>query len=516
MRKLVTLMIVGLLALPMLGQRYATEIFSDVTRTDTIPYGVNKTIITGMPMDQTMIFDLYEPDGDTATDRALMLVAHTGNFLPAIRNGSPNGTIKDSTVVEICTRLAKQGYVVASFDNRTGWDAQNADQAIQTAQLLQAAYRGIQDARTCVRYFRKSVAEDNNPHGINPDKIGILGVGTGGYISLGTAYLNDHASEIQLVKFTDPGSGASYIDTTLHGNMWGTNTTPLNTPNHVGYSSHVSVAVNIGGALGDSVWLDAGEVPAINFHTPQDPNAPFDVGIVIVPTTGNTVIDLAAGSNAVARMNNRFGNNDVFVNAGINDAWTTAANTGNSGNEGLFAFDKPFDASQLYNCAPIMQMLPYIPEGSPWDWWNEADFIAKWDFAVGTPPGVAVNCNQRRSNPDMSPMKGRTYIDSIMGYASPRLVAAMALYPVGIEELQIKSNLQLFPNPANELLVLNTSTQMPMLNIQIMDAMGRVVRNVSGLRVSNYRIDREGLTSGIYFVKVGFEEGSLTRRVIFE
>ena len=40
-----------------------------------------------------------------------------------------------------------------------------ATQDERTLQLIQAAYRGVQDSRTAVRFFRKSVAEDEQPLG---------------------------------------------------------------------------------------------------------------------------------------------------------------------------------------------------------------------------------------------------------------------------------------------------------------------------------------------------------------
>ena len=43
------------------------------------------------------------------------------------------------------------------------------------------------------------------------------------------------------------------------------------------------MAVNMGGALGDSTWLDAGQAPIVSFHVPTDPFAPYECGIVNVP-----------------------------------------------------------------------------------------------------------------------------------------------------------------------------------------------------------------------------------------
>lgn len=120
--------------------RYLDEVFSDVTVTSNIQYGTNITVITALqglaPAPQPLALDLYEPTGDTETDRPLLLMFHTGNFLPVYLNGGAQGTKTDSAIVEMCTRYAKMGYVVASVDYRVGWNALAATQEERTLQLI--------------------------------------------------------------------------------------------------------------------------------------------------------------------------------------------------------------------------------------------------------------------------------------------------------------------------------------------------------------------------------------------
>ena len=42
---------------------------------------------------------------------------------------------------------------------------------------------------------------------------------------------------------------------------------------------------NIGGAVGDSTWIEAGEVPIVTMQGEADYFAPFQYGIVTVPGT---------------------------------------------------------------------------------------------------------------------------------------------------------------------------------------------------------------------------------------
>lgn len=507
-----------LLGPPLAAQeRYLDPVFSGVTVTPDIQYAQNISIITGAPASQDLKFDLYVPTGDTLRRRPLILLAPTGNFLPPIVNGSPTGSIRDSANVELAKRLAKLGYVVASYFYRQGWDPLNSSQDVRTATILQAAYRGIQDTRALIRFFRKSVAESGNPYGIDPDRIVVGGIGTGGYVSLGSAYISDFVSEIQIPKFQNFTTGQYYVDTALHGNIFGTNTTPLNVPNNLGYSSDFNMVFNLGGALGDSGWIQAGEMPYVGFHTPQDPFAPYDVGTVIVPTTGDIVIDNASGSFAVGRIANRLNLNKIFKDANFNDVFTQAANALNNGYEGLFPFNRPFTPGQ-YPCQGLPLSRPLVPEGSPWSWWNEAAFIATWDAAVGNPPGAVVNCDQRAGNPDMSASKGRIYLDSVVGYLAPRMYVQLSLYPTRIEDFQLDRSLSVFPNPAREALFVRLSeAQAPLAEVSLMDQAGRIVARSASVRAYEARLETAGLPAGLYLLRVQDSQGGIaSRKVVIE
>ena len=123
--------------------RYINEVFSDVEVSTNVVYGQNVTILPLLqsqpPATQPLVCDIYEPAEDTETDRPLLIYIHTGNFLPQYLNGSAVGTKSDSVAVELCTRYAKMGYVVASIDYRLGWNPLAATQAERTSQLINAA-----------------------------------------------------------------------------------------------------------------------------------------------------------------------------------------------------------------------------------------------------------------------------------------------------------------------------------------------------------------------------------------
>ena len=61
----------------------------------------------------------------------------------------------------------------------------------------------------------------------------------------------------------------------------------------------------------------------------MEPYGPIDTGDVIVPTTGDFVVEVM-GSRTVQYYQNQYLNNDAFANSGISDVWTTAANNYNN------------------------------------------------------------------------------------------------------------------------------------------------------------------------------------------
>ena len=435
MNRIVSLALVLACALSVNAQtRYLDEVFSDVTVTSNVIYGSNITVLPAMlgqlPAAQPLALDLYEPTGDTETDRPLILYFHTGNFLPQYINGGATGNKDDYCAVEICTRLAKKGYVVASVDYRLGWNPLAGTQDERTLQLIQAAYRGVQDSRTAVRFFHKTVAEDGNPHGIDDTKIAMYGEGTGGYITLASTTISSYNDIIvddlgaPIAKFWyDPGDG-SYIPMvveSIHGNPDATTDTyapasmggfQLCIANHVGYDSDADFQINLGGALGDLNWLDEGDTPMVSFHAPHDPFAPYETSILVVPTTMEPVVSVSGASDIHTEINGyATSNNAIFQDAGLDDAGSPA----NGGMDGLF---------------PVMNSyvdgVPTEPyDASPWQWWDVAAAQAYDDYA-----GTSIVATQLTLNPTMGEAEAMGWISQIDDYSTPRLGLGLGVLTV--------------------------------------------------------------------------------------
>lgn len=495
--------------------RYLDEVFTnaEINVTSNVVFGTN---IRWLPFDGTSTVDLhmdiYQPDQavDAETARPLMVYIHTGNALPPIINGSPNGAKTDSTAVEICRRFARLGYVSAAVEYRPGWNPLAPTEEERRGQLLNAIYRALHDVKQAVRTMKAQA----DTYRIDPNRVVLVGEGTGGYIA--QAYVTlDKGEEMFIEKFRpDPFDlNTSYIDTMIVGNIEGYCPTAnpcltLYQPN--GFSSEVHAAVNLGGALADTSWLEPGDVPMISFHTVFDPFAPFTEGIVIVPTTGGPVVPVQ-GSNMVQQLANDYGNNDAFASLPDGDPYTDRARSlyGTTIDgvtifptpEGLFPFIRP------------RWQAPLSDEASPWQWWDPTS-----PQAVATPPGapegVTTHMLSIASNPDMSPGKARAYIDTIMGYSAPRLYAVLDLN-VGLNEMtDLGTGVELFPNPAQDQVHI-LSEKAAIRRLELRDIHGRLVR-AERLSSDRYILERKGLEAGVYFVVLQFDNGTVTRKLILE
>ena len=385
--------------------------------------------------------DIYYPDMeiDEVEERPVIVYLHTGNFLPPPLNGSTTGLKTDSAAIVLCTQWAKRGYVAISADYRLGWNPLAETIQERRGGLLNAVYRALQDSKMAVRFIREDATEGDNQWGIDESRIVLYGQGSGGYLSQAYATLDDAATELFLEQFLpnpfDPST--SYVDTMSVGTADGfgfsfsadgvePDTVSLNLYRDNGISAEIHMSVNAGGALADESWLEAGDVPMVAFNCVRDDFAPFTEGTVVVPTTNEDVVDVH-GANFFIQKANDLGNNDVFANIPDGDPFTDRARS-------LYGttWETANDGSETVNDTPeglfpvIRDLRPYLQnESGPWDWWDPLSPIAT--TVLDEELGITAHMASLVSNPDMSPEKGRTYLDTIQGYLNPRIMCALDL-----------------------------------------------------------------------------------------
>ncbi len=483
------------------NRRFFDEVFTNVKVTADVTYAVNATVLFlapppngfGQAIPQAIRVDIYEPEGDVATSRPLVIIMHTGNFLPPQVNGGCTGTRKDATDVAIATRLAKMGYVVGVADYRLGWNPVASTQTERVYTLINAAYRGVQDSRTCVRFFKKDAATTNT-YKIDPNKITLWGIGTGGYIAAASATL-DTITDTYIPKFITPQGPMvlEFLSGDVNGVKVGYNINgivpvypsndTLNYPNHVGYNSDFALAVNLGGALADTSFIEAGEIPVISFHNPTDPFAPCGTGIVLVPPPINLPVVEVSGSCTFQATLNAVGNQNAMINANLNDALSAKARALNGNIEGFYPF--------LGN------------DSSPWGFSASAN-----PYGLGTSP----NCETMDAT-------HTAYMDTIMRYFAPRACAVMGLSTdcqlVGTNNLKPSQvGLSTIPNPSEGDFSIKADAQYTIQSIELVDIAGRRVANFQDVNNSQFDVKRNNLASGVYFARVQFKEGLVIQKVV--
>ncbi len=481
--------------------RYLDEVFSTVTVDSNVVYGQNKTYNSGFNATQQLKMNVYRPVGDTATSRPVIILMHAGSFLDGSLTGFSFADKNEHCIVELCHRFAKRGYVTVSMSYRLGWNPTAPDQDTKSKTIINAVFRAMQDVKTCVRYFRNNANQGGNVWGVNPDKVVLGGSNSGAYVALAASNLNKPA-ELLIPKVLDI-NGNPFIDTTRTGNFDGYNGTQ-NYNNYVSDSSIVAIdstyqpvdstwqydttwyrvgisaafnaVLALGGAVADTSLIEPGETPVIAFQGADEVLTPYNTAVVIT-TTLQPVIEVSGSGDfmpVVARMNNNSGFSPNTFPAGPKNRQGGLLTTVI---DGLYPF--------------------YGQTFEPWNWYD------------GTNPSI----NSTASQP-----KAMLYIDTIMGYTSPRLYRLFidTAYgePVsGIREVRGNVEMSLFPNPAfSEVNVIVNSLQQPVAAIQVFDLTGRMVKEFTQIDAYSKTISVRDLNSGVYLLTLKLKDGTATTR----
>ena len=232
--------------------------------------------------------DVYTPDGDTYTERPLIIFAHGGSFFTGNKN--------NPSMISLCESFAKRGYVTASIQYRLASILNLTD----SMYMLQTVINGISDAKAAVRYFRKDAAINGNIFGIDPDQIYIGGYSAGAILAVNLAFVNDTIGvPSHLLPIIDASGG-------LEGNS-----------GNLGYSSSVKAVINIAGAVYKSSYIDVNDVPIVSVHAIDDGTVPYYCDNAI----SNPLILEVCGSGTI---------HDAIDPLGVNNALYTFSSGGHS------------------------------------------------------------------------------------------------------------------------------------------------------------------------------------------
>lgn len=459
--------------------RYLDEVFSDVQVDTSITYSENYEFFSGFNTLKPLVMDVYRPVGDTVTNRPIVLLSHNGSFLPEDLTHALIGLCfsnrKDSSTVEMCKRFAKRGYVAISFDYRLGWSATSGDQVTRTKTIIQAVYRAMQDSKALIRYLKNDYANNSNSYGIDTGKIVMGGTNSGAYVALAASSLND-TNELNTIKFVD--ANGPYIKQDSLGDFDGFGGI-INHDNYPGISSRFQCVLSLGGAVGDTGWIQPGETPILAFHGVDETSTKYNTGIVNT-STGQPVIEVSGPGDFMPTVD-RLGNNNAFLP--------------NSFNQG-----PPNRTGLGVQTTPIEGLYPfYGRKFEPWNWYDTTCYNN--------------SAAMLSLNPGSTPVSANKYIDTIMDYSLPRLYKLL-INPaytgsVGIKEVRNSVKVTMYPNPANnEITVALSIAESPIETIRIMDVTGRVVKEVNNVYLHKATVDINDVNNGVYMVTLTLANGT--------
>tara|TARA_B100000161_G_C33554233_1_gene416930 strand:- start:2056 stop:3258 length:1203 start_codon:yes stop_codon:yes gene_type:complete len=219
--------------------RYENVIFDKISKISV----VYSETYDWSPSNPGLEMDIYTPSNDIVNNRPLLIFAHGGVYIEGDKNSN--------TMVTLCEEFAKRGYVTASIRYRLT-NLQSLLSSNSYNIFSQTVVNSISDMKSAVRYFRKDVAENNNTFGINPNLIFVGGYSAGAVTAAHLSVIDEGEVPDEFLPFFDESGG-------IEGNS-----------GNFGFSSEVSGAILLAGAINTTNFLDENDPPIVSVHSTDD------------------------------------------------------------------------------------------------------------------------------------------------------------------------------------------------------------------------------------------------------
>ena len=151
--------------------RYRDLVFSAASTTTNVIYG---SAINNSGQTVTLRLDIYEPTGDTVTERPAIVWVHGGSFCC--------GDKTSAEIVDEATTFAKKGYFNVSINYRL--EPGGCSAGSPTSTCIIAIQEALADAQTAVRFLRTNAAV----YGIDETRIAIGGSSAGAITALNVGF----------------------------------------------------------------------------------------------------------------------------------------------------------------------------------------------------------------------------------------------------------------------------------------------------------------------------------------
>ena len=224
--------------------RYRKAILPATSVTADVLYG-EAPVWTVPYNNQDLLLDITIPTNDNNPNRPLIIMAHAGGFL--------NGAKDVDNMVAMCDSFAQKGYVTASIGYRKGFNPTSGGSSER------AVYRGIQDGKTAIRYFKTNHAM----YDIDTNYIFFGGMSAGAFIALHVGYM-DKESERPASTYS------SFLVNDLGC---------LDCGDHQATATSKPFAIlDFWGAMQDTSLIEPNGPPIQMMHGRNDPTVPFVYG----------------------------------------------------------------------------------------------------------------------------------------------------------------------------------------------------------------------------------------------
>ncbi len=211
--------------------------------------------------------DIYQPKGDTAARRPLLVYIHGGAFYA--------GDKATQDCIDFCTHYAKRGYVAVSVNYRL---ANALLFLFNTDVQLEAVLKSMADVKSAIRFFGKDAQTDNS-YKIDTQSVFVGGYSAGGVCALHTAWV-DSESEMdnQLVTIMKKSIK------TLDGDA-----------GNIGYPCNIKAVFSLAGALYKTSYASTNDQPAWLGHAKDDGTVNFNCA----PALNNPMVLTLCGTGKI-------------------------------------------------------------------------------------------------------------------------------------------------------------------------------------------------------------------------
>ncbi len=488
--------------------RYNLRIFSSFVKTSTVVYGnapaINSPyLLENSTTNQNLTLDFFEPAGDTAQKRALIIFAHSGGFL--------NGSSNNQDMQALCDSFSSRGYVTASIGYRLGFNPLSSNASER------AVWRGIQDASAAIRFFKNNAAL----YRIDTANIFLWGSSAGAFMALGVAFVDDVERPSSTYSgFLRPDLGCKDCS-----------------GNNYNYSSRVTGVISCWGATKDTSWIqNNNNIPTQLFHGTADATVPFTEGYPF----GLSTITYVRGSQQVNQQLDRTNiYHEFFPETGLgHEYWGTSNGTFDPGGPTVYWQDIIFKARNFMlkkmTAAPACGVLPIaltnfngkLVNDTVNLYWNtaveinvkeimverSADAVHFTQLLVNSAKGIN-GSGAAYSVFDPNPYSGINYyrlktvdVDGSYSYSGVLKI-----------KVPVKDKLfitQSYPNPVYDLLNVEIqSDKNQVINLSVFDFTGKLFTTQKIMLrkgVNKTSVPFEKAAGGIYILKIISKEGSGT------